>query len=416
MFSEKEYEKFIDFTVAPVYTENISGKLLTFLAKDPALVSHINIPFKYKKNKNNNKKGGSINKAISFSEFLDKFLEPPTIEMVETTIKKLLILGALEPNSKKQLVISNLGRAMATFDLKNPEYAKALICSYNYKCRKEMCNLIAMISNSKFQGIADSIFNKPRKKKDKNNNKIAQEEFKKAMKKWSSKDGDAVSLIDIATEYFKQKRDKQEEHNIPINQIPNNSNNSNNLNIQNGGTNIEEPSWINKNFLSKRALKDIKNDAKQLDRRFRDVHYIVKNSGVTEFNYIFTNKQPDTTGTVNERILRSLAEGLITNLISSVGKGMYKTCYQKQQVIAGMERGSLYAMKKSHAKYAVYIKLEAIGGRKFYNVISRVPPKVIKELKENILYKNIIECKNTMPKTKSKTKTKYKKKSYSRKK
>ena len=93
---------------------------------------------------------------------------------------------------------------------------------------------------------------------------------------------------------------------------------------------------------------------------------------------------------------------------------MYKTCYQKQQVIAGMERGSLYKMKKSHAKYAVYIKLEAIGGRKFYNVISRVPPKVIKELKENILYKNIIECKNTMPKTKSKTK--YKKKSYSRKK
>ena len=82
---------------------------------------------------------------------------------------------------------------------------------------------------------------------------------------------------------------------------------------------------------------------------------------------------------------------------------MYKTCYQKQQVIAGMERGSLYAMKKSH-KYAVYIKLEAIGGRKFYNVISRVPPKVIKELKENILYKNIIECKNTMPKTKSKYK------------
>ena len=79
-------------------------------------------------------------------------------------------------------------------------------------------------------------------------------------------------------------------------------------------------------------------------------------------------------------------------------------------------------MKKSHAKYAVYIKLEAIGGRKFYNVISRVPPKVIKELKENILYKNIIECKNTMTKTnsktktKSKTKSKYKKKSYSRKK
>ena len=57
---------------------------------------------------------------------------------------------------------------------------KALICSYNYKCNKEMCNLID-ISNSKFQGIADSIFNKPRKKKDKNNNKIAQEEFK-AMK------------------------------------------------------------------------------------------------------------------------------------------------------------------------------------------------------------------------------------------
>ena len=46
--------------------------------------------------------------------------------MVETTIKKLLILGALEPNSKKQLVISNLGRAMATFDLENPEYAKSI--------------------------------------------------------------------------------------------------------------------------------------------------------------------------------------------------------------------------------------------------------------------------------------------------
>lgn len=402
MFSKKEYEKFIPFTVAPVYTENISGKLLTFLAKDPPLVSHIEIPFSYK-NKKNNKKGGASNKAVSFSDFLDKFLEPPTIEMVETTIKKLLILGALEPNSKKQLVISDLGRAMARFDLDNPEYAKALICSYNYRCRREMCNLIAMISNSRFQGIGDSIFNKPRKKKDKNEDRRAQDEFRKAMKKWSSKDGDAVSMIDIAAEYFKQKRDVQEDHNIPINQIPNNLINTNN---QMGGyENNQSASWVNKNFLKNKTLKDIKNDAKQLDRRFRDVHYIVKNSGTTQFDYIFTNTPPNTTGTVNDRVMRALSEGLITNLVTSAGKGMYRTCYQKQQAVAGMERGSLYAMQKTHAKYAVYMKLEAIGGRKFYNVISRVPPKVIAELKAaNPLYKQIIECKSTMPKSNSKPK------------
>ena len=402
MFSKKEYEKFIPFTVAPVYTENISGNLLSFLAKDPPVISHIDIPFSYKNNKNN-KKGGSSNKAVSFSQFLDTFLEPPTIEMVKRTIKKLLILGALELNSKKQLVISDLGRAMARFDLDNPEYAKALICSYNYRCRREMCNLIAMISNSKFNGIGESIFKQPRKKKDKNENRRTQDEFRKAMKKWSSKDGDAVSMIDIAAEYFKQKRDVQEDHNIPINQIPNNLINTNN---QMGGyENNQSASWVNKNFLKNKTLKDIKNDAKQLDRRFRDVHYIVKNSGATQFDYIFTNTPPNTTGTVNDRIMRALSEGLITNLVTSAGKGMYRTCYQKQQAVAGMERGSLYAMQKTHAKYAVYMKLEAIGGRKFYNVISRVPPKVIAELKAaNPLYKQIIECKSTMPKSNSKPK------------
>ena len=407
MFSKKEYEKFIEFTLAPVYTQNISGDLLDFLAKDPAVVSHINIPFSYKKNNKNTQNTKKVG-VVSFSEFLQKFLEPPTVVMVETTIKKLLILGALERNSKKQLVISDLGRAMARFNLEKPEYAKALICSYNYRCRKEMCNLIAMVSNSRFNGIGDSIFKQPHKKATKN----VQDDYKKTLKKWSSKDGDAVSLIDIATEYFKQKRDAQEDHDIPINQIPNNSNIQTNSNNQFGGyENNPPPSWVSKNFLKNKTLKDIKNDAKQLDRRFRDVHYIVKNSGVTQFDYIFTNTPPDTTGTVNDRVMRALSEGLITNLVTSAGKEMYRTCYQKQQAVAGMERGSLYKLQKTHAKYAVYMKLEAIGGRKFYNVISRVPPKVIAELKAaNPLYKQIIECKSTMQKTNSHSKSKSKSK------
>ena len=36
---------------------------------------------------------------------------------------------------------------MAAFGLTKPEYAKALICSYNYKCRREMCEFIAFINN-----------------------------------------------------------------------------------------------------------------------------------------------------------------------------------------------------------------------------------------------------------------------------
>ena len=410
IFSKAEYEKFIQFTEAPVYTDNIGGTLLDFLAKDPPLVSHIDIPFTYKNKTNNNKL-----EMLNFSTFLSKFIEPPLEDAVNIYIKKLFVLGALEYKGDNKLVITDLGRAMAAFGLTKPEYAKALICSYNYKCRREMCEFIAFITEQNFKGIDKSLFNQPKKHKDLNKDKEIQKKYSSVLKKWSSKYGDANSFMHIYNEYLEQKKKQAENQQGGfigwMSKLIGGSNEENN-----------GVSWINKNFLNKKSIKEIKNNAKQLNRRFGRVHGIVKNSGAETYDYIFRNNPPNIPDTLDERFMMALANGLITNLMIN-HNNKYISCYYEDKILAGIDRGSLYALNKKLSKYVVFCIFDAKGGRKFLNVVNAVTPKVLTELKTNKMYDNIIKCKQqkiiSLPKKqqkgKRKKKKKFKKKKYTKK-
>ena len=224
---------------------------------------------------------------------------------------------------------------MAAFGLTKPEYAKALICSYNYKCRREMCEFIAFITEQSFKGIDKSLFNQPKKHKDRNKDKEIQNKYRSVLKKWSSKYGDANSFMHIYNEYLKQKKKQDESQNEQqggfigwMTKLIGGDNE------QNDGV-----SWINKNFLNKKSIKNIKNNAKQLDRRFGRIHGIVKNSGAETYDYIFRNSPPNIPDTLDERFEMALANGLITNLMVN-HNNKYISCYYEDKILAGIDRGS----------------------------------------------------------------------------
>ena len=133
--------------------------------------------------------------------------------------------------------------------------------------------------------------------------------------------------------------------------------------------------------MNKKSIKEIKNNAKQLNRRFGRVHGIVKNSGAETYDYIFRNNPPNIPDTLDERFMMALANGLITNLMIN-HNNKYISCYYEDKILAGIDRGSLYGLNKKLSKYVVFCIFDAKGGRKFLNVVNAVTPKVLTELKQ----------------------------------
>ena len=379
LFSQIEFNSFDDYTTAPVLNDNINEELLKFLARKD-LVSHIDLPLQYKKkvNRINNKltkdKNGNLNlenRALPFLDYLQNFIQPPKLDAVQNIVNKINKLGGFNSKDGK-LVLNDLGEGMAAFGL-TPEWGRALIESYNYRCRDEMCNFAGFVSITKGQGYAN-IFQRF-KPKSKNRNEINKEkkEYEKMKDKWTSMYGDFVSFTKLYKEFSKHRYDKTRRNGSII--TPK---------LGDAGE------WCTKHKLKKGMLDKIKDEAKQLQRKFGIVVGIdrrnKKNSNIINKSFIFQKPLIDISDKLEERLVIALSLGFAPQFLIKAGK-MYRTCSNIVNSQNPIERDSPYGKIKNQYKYGVYISIDGFNTRSMYTLLSPISENMLNKLKK---YEHIV--------------------------
>ncbi|XP_021756655.1 pre-mRNA-splicing factor ATP-dependent RNA helicase DEAH10-like [Chenopodium quinoa] len=147
LYTEREFEKLADSTVPEIKRCNLSNVILQLKAL-------------------------GIDDIIGFD-----FMEKPSRMAIVKSLEELFLLGALTEEYK---LSDPIGNQMAKLPL-DPIYSKALILSSQFNCLEEMLIAVSVLS-------VESIFFTPREK---------QEEARTAIKRFSSPEGDHITLINV---------------------------------------------------------------------------------------------------------------------------------------------------------------------------------------------------------------------------
>jgi len=392
LFTEEEFEKlFPDFKKPPILVDDISKELLFFVA-NKNFVSQINFPFEYPAKKNNRKNSNKL-EGVPLAEFLDQMIERPQEDKVKRTLMRFMALGAINMEGSVGKV-SDMGRGMASFGM-SPEVGRMLIAGYNYHCREDIINLAAMMELADFR--MDGIFERfSAKSKDEKEKKKELEHYEKVKKKWSNSLGDHFSLLDIYKNFVERRYDV--------------------LNRRTKETLIEakgdSKEWCKDNFLSYRDLDKVRNVAKSLDKRFKDVINIFRESHPSPNNrptYLFLNNPPIISEDKEQNIMRAIFEGFYINLLKRTGERRYTDCFPEEKTTAYLAQDSLYNMIKAPSKYALYTQLKAIFGKVSYSIIAKVSPGYVEQLENSLQGKYLSYCFGTMQEEKERKEHKGKK-------
>ncbi|XP_057531100.1 pre-mRNA-splicing factor ATP-dependent RNA helicase DEAH10 isoform X2 [Amaranthus tricolor] len=196
LYTENEFEKLADSTMPEIKRCNLSNVILQLKAL-------------------------GVDDIIGFD-----FMEKPSRMAIVKSLEELFLLGALTEDYK---LSDPIGQQMARLPL-DPIYSKALILSSQFNCLEEMLITIAMLS-------VESIFYMPREK---------QEEARTAIKRFSSSEGDHITLISV----YRSCNEFLE---------------SGNANCSKEKTLKNMKKWCKENFINGRSL-----------RHARDVHYQIR--------------------------------------------------------------------------------------------------------------------------------------------
>jgi len=377
LFTKKEYNSFQDFNTSPIYLDDISHFIINFFANNE-LVSHVNLPFTYKNvkkqtMKSTRKKSTKSTKSTKsnikdtiipqdLATVLHKFIEPPDEKAVQVALWRLYILGGYDI-SKNKGTINNIGISLASFDLK-PELGRMLLESYNYKCRDEICILVAILEKTNYR--IDVLFNEPKKSKFKNSKElqIAKKKYKKVLEKFSHQFGDAHSLINIYKEYSKHKYDKTDKQNKVI--TPKLGN---------------EKEWCKNNFLNENKLSDLKYEIKQIQRKFGPIIQRARLYSKVP-NTLFAETPIQRSNNLDINILKSIIAGNFINIIKKENS-KFISCFPEIKLSGNISRDSLYKLSNNFSKYVVYSEFKSIFNRTSFGIISKLTPSIIADLQND---------------------------------
>jgi pre-mRNA-splicing factor ATP-dependent RNA helicase DHX15/PRP43 len=385
LFTKNEFEnKFIDYPVTPISSEDISIPLMYFLSKDN-LISHIDFPIKYHNEniKVNSIKNGKLH-GIELTQFINKFIEKPPINTVKITIDRLVALGIIEVKNNIGK-ITNLGKAVALFD-KIPEIGRMLISGYNYHCRDDIVNLAALFELTDYR--MDNIFDRFRpSSKDESIKREEKKKYDKVKAKWTNSNGDHFSLLDIYNTFYSYSYDTVDRRSGRI------------IKEKKG----DAKKWCNDNFLNFRTLKNVKDEARQINQKFgRIVQLFRETNPNNRLSHIFMEHPPILSEKHNDNILRALLDGFYINIIKKTGNGKFINCFPEIKTMAGFTQDSLFSRAKVQYKYAFYSQLKSIFGKTSYAMISKISPALIEDIKKSKENEYIKSCWKTMNEEKAK--------------
>ncbi|XP_059828909.1 ATP-dependent RNA helicase DHX33 [Hypanus sabinus] len=149
LYTEEEFEKFINMTIPEIQRCNLSSVMLQLLA--------LGIP-----------------NILTFD-----FISKPSPDAVRAAIEQLEQLGAVE-HKDNQISLTPLGKKMAAFPLE-PRFSKTLLVSPEFHCTEEILTIVSLLS-------VESVLYNPR---------AQQDEVLSARRKFISSEGDHMTLLNI---------------------------------------------------------------------------------------------------------------------------------------------------------------------------------------------------------------------------
>ncbi|XP_029374696.1 ATP-dependent RNA helicase DHX33 [Echeneis naucrates] len=161
LYTEQEFDNLIPMTVPEIQRCNLAGVMLQLLA--------LGIP-----------------DVMNFD-----FMSRPSPEAVHSAVEHLELLGAVE-KKEGQVFLTALGKKMASFPLE-PRYAKTILLSPDFSCSEEILSIVSLLS-------VDTVLYNPPARRD---------EVLAARKKFSSSEGDHMTLLNIYRAFKKVGGNKE---------------------------------------------------------------------------------------------------------------------------------------------------------------------------------------------------------------
>ncbi|XP_069740999.1 ATP-dependent RNA helicase DHX33 [Narcine bancroftii] len=149
LYTEEEFEKFLNMTVPEMQRCNLANVMLQLLA--------IGVP-----------------NILTFD-----FISKPSPDAMRAAIEQLKQLGAVK-HKDNQIFLTVLGKKMAAFPLE-PRFSKTLLVSSEFHCTEEILTIVSLLS-------VDSVLYSPR---------AQQEEVLSARRKFISSEGDHMTLLNM---------------------------------------------------------------------------------------------------------------------------------------------------------------------------------------------------------------------------
>ncbi|GAA6218429.1 putative ATP-dependent RNA helicase DHX33 [Lates japonicus] len=161
LYTEQEFNSLIPMTVPEIQRCNLAGVMLQLMAL-------------------------GIQDVMNFD-----FMSKPSPEAVRSAVEHLELLGAVE-RKEGQVSLTALGKKMASFPLE-PRYAKTILLSPDYSCSEEILSIVSLLS------VDTVLYNPPARR----------EEVLAARKKFTSSEGDHMTLLNIYRAFKKVSGNKE---------------------------------------------------------------------------------------------------------------------------------------------------------------------------------------------------------------
>ena len=371
IFTEKEYKDlFPEYTPSPIKMQNVTLQILNFMNKIK-LVSHVDLPFKYNRKRNNVSKNTTY--PMSLNDYLMKLIEEPYEDTVAEAIKRLIALGALEKKDDKAY-LTYIGVGMNRFDSIPVEMSRALMSSYDYNCANEMSNIAALIEL--VDGQLEKVFLdfKPDRRMNRNEQDKEKKKHRRVRDRWTSSDGDLISFLKAYAVFEEKKYDKVNRR-------------TGNVYEEKTGDAAE---WCKENYIKAGLMNRIRRTATDYRKKlFGYINYkkrLMQENGSydpnKEFTFIYPEK-PELDANKYKNVLSALCDGFYTKLLRKTTKKNYMSCFPKDKMVGSIEKYSLYGGVKIPAKYTFYVEFGSIFGNTSFRIMTPVSPSEIKRIKSD---------------------------------
>jgi len=280
---------------------------------------------------------------------LNKFIEPPNKEYVESAKNKLISLKLVN-KINDDYEINKLGEYVSEIPL-TAEQSICLLAGWKCNCFKEILMIFTIIEVIK--NNVDEIFNI--NKNELMNNKNKMKEFNKIKNSLYNGHSDHYSLLKIFKKYksLNKNKDKNKDKN-----------------------NKELNKWIKENMLRKNVLDKINKYYKKSKMSVKDK--IEKYYNNNDFDKLIVK---DNQTTLKNRIIISLIKGLQFNIATN-NNNSYKTTKIKDCVLSKDTFLSLDKNKKN--KYVIFTEMLTINDKHYLQINSKITKQII-DISNNLI-------------------------------